>query len=71
MCEVSPYMVSIATKCGISVIYHSLPWYISYIPQCGAFDLNHRCGIYIYHLVYVSRGVCNQAKSPTRFQSRL
>ena len=39
------YMVSVATKCGISVIYHSLPWYISYILQRGAFDLNHRCGI--------------------------
>ena len=48
MCEVTPYMVSIATKRGISVIYHSLLWYISYIPQHGAFDLNHRCGIYIY-----------------------
>ena len=48
MCEVTPYMVSIATKRGISVIYHSLLWYISYIPQRGAFDLNHRCGIYIY-----------------------
>ena len=48
MCEVTPYMVSIATKRGISVIYHSFPWYISYIPQRGAFDLNHRCGIYIY-----------------------
>ena len=48
MCEVTPYMVSVATKCGISVIYHSLPWYISNIPQRGAFDLNHRCGIYIY-----------------------
>ena len=45
MCEVTPYMVSIATKRGISVIYHSLLWYISYIPQRGAFDLNHRCGI--------------------------
>ena len=33
MCEVTPYMVSVATKRGISVIYHSLPWYISYIPQ--------------------------------------
>ena len=31
MCEVTPYMVSIATK-----------------RQRGAFDLNHRCGIYIY-----------------------
>ena len=48
MCEVTPYMVSVATKRGISVIYHSLPWYISYIPQRGAIDLNHRCGIYIY-----------------------
>ena len=47
MCKVTPYMVNVATKRGISVIYHSLPWYISYIPQCGAFDLNHRCGIYI------------------------
>ena len=47
MYEVTPYMVSVATKRGISVIYHSLPWYISYIPQCGTFDLNHRCGIYI------------------------
>ena len=47
MCEVTPYMVSVATKRGISVIYHSLPWYISYIPQRGTFDLNHRCGIYI------------------------
>ena len=52
MCEVTPYMVSVATKCGISVIYHSLPWYISYIPQRGAFDLNHRCGIfYSYNMV--------------------
>ena len=33
MCEVTPYMVSVATKRGISVIYHSLPRYISYIPQ--------------------------------------
>ena len=49
MCEVTPYMVSVATKRGISVIYHSFPWYISYKPQRGAFDLNHRCGIYIYH----------------------
>ena len=23
-------------------------WYISYIPQRGAFDLNHRWGIYIH-----------------------
>ena len=44
MCEVIPYMVSV----GVSAIYHSLPWYISYIPQRGAFDLNHRCGIYIH-----------------------
>ena len=48
MCEVTPYMVNVATKRGISVIYHSLLWYISYIPQRGTFDLNHRCGIYIY-----------------------
>ena len=47
MCEVIPYMVSVATKRGLSVIYHSLPWYISYIPQRGTFNLNHRCGIYI------------------------
>ena len=52
MCEVTPYMVSVATKHGISVIYHSLPWYISYIPQRGTFDLNHRCGIYIYIYIY-------------------
>ena len=52
MCEITPYMVSLATKRGISVIYHSLPWYISYIPQRGAFDLNHRCGIYIYILIF-------------------
>ena len=45
MCEVTPFMVSVATKHGISVIYHSLLWYISYIPQCGAFDLDHWCGI--------------------------
>ena len=50
MCEVTSYMVSVATKRGISVTYHSLPWYISYIPQRGAFDLNHRCGIYIYNI---------------------
>ena len=50
MCEVTPYMVSVATKHGISVIYHSLPWYINYIPQRGAFDLNYRCGVYIYIL---------------------
>ena len=55
MCEVTPYMVSIATKRGISVIYHSLQWYISYIPQHGAFDLNHRCGIYIICIVKKSR----------------
>ena len=30
MREVTPYMVSVATKCGISVIYHSLRWYIIY-----------------------------------------
>ena len=24
----------------------ALPWYISHIPQHGAFDLHHRCGIY-------------------------
>ena len=52
MYEVTPYMVSVATKRGISVIYHSLPWYINYIPQCGTFDLNHRCGIYIYIYMY-------------------
>ena len=46
MCEVTPYMVSVATKRGISVIFHSLHWFISYKPQRGAFDLNHRCGIY-------------------------
>ena len=51
MCKVTPYMVSVATKRGISVIDHSLPWwYISYILQCGAFDLNHRCGIYMWDL---------------------
>ena len=33
MCEVIPYMVSVATKRSISVIYHSFPGYISYIPQ--------------------------------------
>ena len=27
MCEVTPYMASVATKRGISIIYHSLPWY--------------------------------------------
>ena len=48
MCEVIPYMVSVATKPGISLIYCSLPWYISYIPQRGTFDLNHKCGIYVY-----------------------
>ena len=31
MCEATPYIVSVATKRGISIIYHSLPWYISVI----------------------------------------
>ena len=47
MCEVTPYMVSVATKRGILVMYHSLLWYISYIPQRVVFDLNHRYGIFI------------------------
>ena len=29
MCEVTPYMVSVATKRGISVIYHSVALLIS------------------------------------------
>ena len=29
MCEVTPYMVSVATKCGISVIYHNAALLIS------------------------------------------
>ena len=29
MCEVTPYMVSVATKYGISVIYHSMALLIS------------------------------------------
>ena len=29
MCEVTPYMVSVATKRGISVIYHSMALLIS------------------------------------------
>ena len=62
MCE---YMVSVATKRGISVIYHSLPWYISYIPQCGAFDLNHRCGIYISRHTIVCRAA-QEAGAPHR-----
>ena len=33
MCEVTPYMVSVTTKRGLSVVYHSLLWCISYIPQ--------------------------------------
>ena len=47
MCEVTSYLVSVATKRGISVIYHSLLWYIIYIPQRGTFDLHYRCGTYI------------------------
>ena len=42
MCEVTPYMVKVATKA----------WHISYIPQHGAFDLNHRCGIYILYTTF-------------------
>ena len=47
MSGVTPYLVSVPTKHGISVIYHSLLWYI---PQHGAFDLNHRCDIFGYKL---------------------
>ena len=38
MCEVTPYNNGKRTHKA---------WYISYIPQSGAFDLNHSCSIYI------------------------
>ena len=52
MCEVAPYMVNIATKRSISLIYHSFPWYISYIAQHGTFDLNYMTGV-IYSYVEI------------------
>ena len=42
---------SIAMNCGI----YSLPWYISYIPQCGTFDLHDRCGVCVCICIYVTR----------------
>ena len=35
MCEVTPYMEVTTASWGISVIYHTLQCYISYIPQRG------------------------------------
>ena len=55
MCEVTPYMVSVATKCGTvyqlyTTVFRGI---FSYIPQHGTFDLNHKCSIYIYIYVYI------------------
>ena len=47
MCEVTPYMVSVATNHGISVIYHSLLWYISYIYHSAALLISTTGVVYI------------------------
>ena len=50
MCEVTPYMVSIATKHGISVIYHSAALLIS---TTGVIYIYIYIHTHIYIYIYI------------------
>ena len=58
MCEVTPYMEATTAYQGISVIYHTLQSYISYIPRCSALIFTSSVYIYLsYSMVVLYIGI--------------
>ena len=58
MCKVTPYMETTTACCGISVIYHTLQCYITYIPQRGALIFTSS----VVHISLTFQDLCNMWK---------